>query len=53
MNTSVPSACPVAARTPASMAAAPADSRENTALTSPPLSMEIMRRWSPSFTQFT
>mmetsp|Transcript_7185 Transcript_7185/g.13247 ORF Transcript_7185/g.13247 Transcript_7185/m.13247 type:complete len:280 (-) Transcript_7185:170-1009(-) len=48
-----PSACPTTDLTPASMAAAPADSRENTAFTSPPFSIEMMRRWSPSFTQFT
>jgi hypothetical protein len=47
MNTSP--ATPVSRRTPSSMALAPALSRENTAVTSPPSCIEMIRRWSPSF----
>ena len=44
---------PVTFFTPSVIRLAPSASRENTPFTSPPISIEMMRRWSPSLTQFT
>lgn len=47
------SSTPVSLMTPSSIALAITDSRVKTDSTSPPCSIEMSRRWSPSLTQFT